>query len=159
MRWLANCEMNLTDHDLEKLHDLAVAAAVRAGDLIQSRVGKHRETLTKESGGNTLASQVVTEVDLESQQLILEMLAESREEFSLGLLTEESEDDSSRFDSEAFWCIDPLDGTLPFVEGAPGYSVAIALVSREGEPLVGVVRDPVEQVTYHAYQKGGASTL
>lgn len=148
--------MSLTSIDLEKLHDLAVSAAVRAGELIQSRVGQHRETLIKEGGGNTLASQVVTEVDLESQRLILGLLEQSMAEFSLGLLAEESDDNFSRFETEAFWCIDPLDGTLPFIEGAPGYAVSIALVSRDGEPLVGVVRDPVEEVTYHAYRTGGA---
>lgn len=148
--------MNLTRHDLEQLHDLALVAAKRAGDLVQSRVGKHRKALTKASGGNTLASQVVTEVDLESQRLILELLEDSLKEFALGLLTEEKDDDSSRFEGEAFWCVDPLDGTLPFVEGTAGYSVSIALVSRQGESLIGVVRDPVESVTYHAYRGGGA---
>ena len=118
-------------------------------------MGQHREALTKDGGGNTLASQVVTEVDLDSQRLILGLLEESMVGFSLGLLAEESDDNSSRFETEAFWCIDPLDGTLPFIEGAPDYSVSIALVSREGEPLVGVVRDPVEEVTYHAYRQGG----
>jgi 3'-phosphoadenosine 5'-phosphosulfate (PAPS) 3'-phosphatase len=148
--------MKMRQTDLEKLCTLAVNAAEVAGDHIQSRVGQHRETFTKESGGNTLASQVVTEVDLESQRLILEMLKESMDEFPLGLLTEESEDDSSRFEADAFWCIDPLDGTLPFVEGTPGYSVSIALVSRGGDPLIGVVRDPVEEVTYHACRDQGA---
>ena len=95
-------------------------------------------------------------MDLESQQLILEMLAGSMREFSLGLLAEESEDNASRFETDAFWCIDPLDGTLPFVEGTAGYSISIALVSRGGEPLIGVVRDPVDKVTYHACRQGGA---
>lgn len=147
--------MKLTDFDLKKLYALAMTAAARAGAHIQSKVGEHRETNTKE-GGNTLASQVVTEVDLESQQLILETLEGSIAEYELGLLTEESEDDSSRHESDCFWCIDPLDGTLPFIEGSPGYSVSIALVSRAGEPLLGVVRDPVNDETFHALKGLGA---
>ena len=143
--------MKLTESDLSKLHALAMKAANVAGELIQSKAGQHQETLTKEAG-NTLASQVVTEVDLESQRLILEMLGNSIAEYELGLLTEESEDDSSRFESDYFWCIDPLDGTLPFIEGTPGYSVSIALVSRAGEPVIGVVRDPVAKETFHACQ-------
>ena len=38
----------------------------------------------------------------------------------------------------------------------PGYSVSIALVSREGTPLIGVVHDPITETTYHAHQAGGA---
>jgi fructose-1,6-bisphosphatase/inositol monophosphatase family enzyme len=144
--------MNLTDSDLTKLRELAMTAATQAGAHIQAKVGQHRESNTKEAG-NTLASQVVTEVDLESQTLILEMLHDSIDKFQLGLLTEESEDDSSRFNTDFFWCIDPLDGTLPFIEGTPGYSVSIALVSRSGEAVIGVIHDPVAGDIFHA-QKG-----
>ncbi len=147
--------MKLTPQNLETLHDLAVTTATQAGVHIQSRVGNHSGAQTKD-GGDTLASQVVTEVDHESQDLILENLANSIWEFNLGLLTEESEDNSSRHEKEAFWCIDPIDGTLPFTEGVPGYSVSIALVSREGKPLIGVIHDPVIQTTYHAFLGGEA---
>ena len=147
--------MELTDSDLTHLHDLAILAAKRAGAHIQRKVGRHRESNTK-AAGNTLASQVVTEVDLESQTLILESLRDSIDKFELGLLTEESEDDSSRFEADYFWCIDPLDGTLPFIEGTPGYSVSIALVSREGRSVLGVIHDPVEGETFHAKWAGGA---
>jgi fructose-1,6-bisphosphatase/inositol monophosphatase family enzyme len=91
--------MNLTDSDLTQLRELAMTAATQAGAHIQAKVGQHRESNTKEAG-NTLASQVVTEVDLESQTLILEILHDSIDKFQLGLLTEESEDDSSRFNTD-----------------------------------------------------------
>lgn len=147
--------MKLTDHDLAQLLALAQTAATKAGAHIQARVGRHRESNRKE-GGNTLASQVVTEVDLESQELILETLAESIEEFQFGLLTEESEDDASRLETDFFWCIDPLDGTLPFMEGVAGYSVSIALVSRAGEPALGVIHNPASGDTFHARRGKGA---
>lgn len=146
--------MKLTESDLTRLHDVAINAAKRAGSHIQVKVG-HRESNTKE-GGNTLASQVVTEVDLESDALILGVLRESIEQYELGILTEESEDDSSRFDSDYFWCIDPLDGTLSFIEQTPGYSVSIALVSRQGKAVLGVVHDPVAEETFHAVVGRGA---
>ena len=147
--------MKLTDADLTKLYDLAMTVATQAGAHIQAKVGQHRESNTKEAG-NTLASQVVTEVDLESQAIILEILRDSIAEYQLGLLTEESEDDSSRLETDYFWCIDPLDGTLPFIEGTPGYSVSIALVSRKGEPVIGVIHDPVADETFHALKGRGA---
>ncbi len=148
--------MNFSDCDLKKLFAVAMAAAARAGGQIQSEMGEHREVQKKQGGGDTLASQVVTEVDLASQRLILDTLADSIAEYGLGVLTEESEDDSSRHERDAFWCIDPLDGTLPFVEGNPGYSVSIALLSRQGEPLIGVVRDPSKAQTFHAIEGLGA---
>ncbi|MEM9280188.1 MAG: inositol monophosphatase family protein [Verrucomicrobiota bacterium] len=147
--------MKLSTADLESLHDLAVATAEKAGAHIQSRVGNHSGPQEKDAG-DTLASQVVTEVDHESQDLILESLADSITDYDLGLLTEESEDNSSRHVKEAFWCIDPIDGTLPFTEGVPGYSVSIALVSRAGTPLIGVVYDPVGKMTYHGFRGSGA---
>lgn len=147
--------MELDDQSTEHLSQLAVTAARRAAAHIRAESGERREVLKKE-GGSSHASQVVTEVDFESQRLILETLAGSLEEFELGLLTEESQDDSSRHACDYFWCIDPLDGTLPFIEGVAGYSVSIALVSRAGVPQIGVILDPVEDSLVRAVRGGGA---
>ena len=133
--------MTLTDHELEDFADRALRAARRASTHIQTWVGEHREVNTKQGSGS-LASQVVTEVDIACQELILSELESTLTPNQIGLLTEESEDDSSRLRSDYFWCIDPLDGTLPFIEGIPGYSVSVALVSREGNSVLGVVIDP-----------------
>ncbi|MFT5411834.1 MAG: fructose-1,6-bisphosphatase/inositol monophosphatase family enzyme [Verrucomicrobiales bacterium] len=146
--------MKLSESKLEQLLQTAIAAAKRAGAHIQSEAGKPREVISKE--GHTPASQVVTEVDFESQRLILETLADSMEKFGLGLLTEEAEDDDSRQRCDYFWCIDPIDGTLPFIENVAGYSVSIGLTSRAGEAVIGVVFDPVTGNLYHASRGGGA---
>ena len=147
--------MELDDRNLEQLLQSAISAARRAAAHIREETGNRREVLKKE-GGSSHASQVVTGVDFESQRLILETLAGSITEFELGLLTEESQDDSSRHACDYFWCIDPLDGTLPFIEGVAGYSVSIALVSRAGVPQIGVILDPVEDSLVHAVRGGGA---
>lgn len=147
--------MQLIPDQLRELESLAMEAAKRAGETIQSRAQSEVEVLQKE-GGSSLASQVVTEVDLESQELILETLEESLTRYQLGLLTEESPDDASRHACDHFWCIDPLDGTLAFTRGAPGYSVSIALVARNGTPCIGVVYDPSTATLYHAVAGQGA---
>ena len=54
--------------------------------------------------------------------------------YDLALLTEESEDDRSCFEKDYFWCIDPLDGTLPFTRNEAGYSVSIGLVAEMVRP-------------------------
>ena len=93
---------------------------------------------------------MVTEVDRKAQDAILEILNPTCEEHDFALLTEESEDDHSRFQKEYFWCIDPLDGTLPFTRKESGYSVSIALVARDGSPQIGVVYDPVHDILWQA---------
>ena len=74
----------------------------------------------------------------------------------MGLISEELKDDSSRFENEFYWCIDPLDGTLPFTEQVDGYAVSIALVSREGIPVLGVVYNPEKNDLYTAVKGEGA---
>lgn len=141
--------MELTDEELNRLANVACEAALAAGRVISSYTAG--EVLVQhKAGGDSLASQVVTEVDDRAQAAILEVLAPSIEKFELALLTEELADDGSRFKKDYFWCIDPLDGTLPFTQGKPGYAVAIALVQRDGEPVIGVVYDPVESRLYRA---------
>ena len=54
------------------------------------------------------------------------------------------------------WFIDPLDGTLPFIESTSGYAVSIALVSRRGTPVIGVIYDPLEKTLYHSVEGLGA---
>lgn len=148
-------KMQLSSQQLEELTALAIEAAMRAGEAIQAMVHQDFEVLDKDAG-SSVASQVVTEVDLASQGLILETLADSMERFEIGLLTEESPDDSSRHTRDHFWCIDPMDGTLAFTKGGPGYSVSIALVARDGTPKIGVVHDPVTGTIYHAIAGQGA---
>jgi 3'-phosphoadenosine 5'-phosphosulfate (PAPS) 3'-phosphatase len=47
-----------------------------------------------------------------------------------------------------FWCIDPLDGTLPFIEGLTGYAVSVALVARNGKPLLSAIFLPETMTSY-----------
>nr|WP_319512348.1 inositol monophosphatase family protein [uncultured Draconibacterium sp.] len=147
--------MRLTSNNLLALSQLAIEAAQKAGSLISEYSTKDVAVNNKEAA-DSLASQVVTEVDVKAQNTILEVLSPSISEYDLALLTEESVDDKSRFAKDYFWCIDPMDGTLAFTEKTPGYAVSIALVSKSGEPVVGVVFDPTTQQLYHAIKNQGA---
>ena len=135
--------------DLDALTKQAVQAAREAGGIIRSHQDIEVDVLHKE-GGHSYASQVVTEVDRKAQDAILQVIESSCEEFDLAVLTEESEDDGGRLEKNAFWCIDPMDGTLPFIRKEPGYSVSIALVARDGSPQIGVVFDPVHDILWQA---------
>ncbi len=147
--------MKLTTEHLTELSELAISAVRNAGALIAEHAGKKVDVKTK-ANAPSRASEVVTEVDFMSQAAILDILGSSCGQFDLALLSEEQPDDPARLEKDAFWCIDPMDGTLCFVEGTPGYAVSIGLTARSGKPLVGVVYDPVEEVLYHAVSGLGA---
>ena len=147
--------MRLSANDLFLLSQCAISAAYQAGYLIAKYDNRSVAVNTK-AGGSSRAAQVVTEVDYLSQEIILQIVRPTCEIFDLALLSEESPDDHERLQKENFWCIDPLDGTLAFIESTPGYSVSIALVSQDGIPLIGVVYDPVSQTLYHAIKDQGA---
>lgn len=147
--------MHLSTNDLFLLSQCAISAACQAGHTIAKYSQRDVAVSTKE-GGVSLAAQVVTEVDHLSQEIILKTLLPTCEIYNLALLSEESPDNRERLHKQEFWCIDPLDGTLPFIESVPGYSVSIALVSRSGEPIIGVVYDPLTQTVFHAIRGLGA---
>ncbi|MCP4846543.1 MAG: inositol monophosphatase family protein [Verrucomicrobiaceae bacterium] len=140
--------------DLSALTKQALQAARDAGRLIGSCRGREVDIIHKDAG-NTLASQVVTEVDHKAQEAILEVLMPTCRDLDIALLAEEEADDERRLECDYFWCVDPLDGTLPFIQGQPGYSVSIGLVARDGSPQIGVVYDPVNDVLYQATRGQG----
>ncbi len=138
-----------------ELLEIAKSAALEAGEYIQN--SSSNNLIVKSKGSHlSAASSIVTEADKKSQDIILNHIIPTLKQYSLGLLSEELKDDSSRFENEFYWCIDPLDGTLPFTEQVEGYAVSIALVSREGIPILGVVYNPKKNDLYTAVKGEGA---
>lgn len=147
--------MKLNQSQLKDLLRIACQAATKAGNMIADSTGRNLDVIAKEAGSSR-ASQVVTEVDIKSQQIILELIEPTLKKYDLALLSEEMDDDGSRFHKDFFWAIDPLDGTLPFVENDDGFAVSIGLVSKAGVSVIGVVFDPTTSTLYHAIKGCGA---
>ena len=141
--------------NLIELTNIAIKAALTAGEIIQKHMNETMAVEKKEAG-TSLASQVVTAVDLACEKAILSHLLPTCDRFDIALLSEETEDDHSRFVKDFFWCIDPMDGTLAFIENRSGFSVSIALVAKDGTPYIGVVFDPSTDSLYHASKGNGA---
>lgn len=141
--------------DLIQLTNIAIKAALSAGKVIQKYMNED-VLVEKKKGGASYASQVVTAVDIACEKVIRSHLLPTCEEFDLAILSEETEDDGSRFEEDFFWCIDPMDGTLPFINKQPGFSVSIALIAKDGTPYMGVVFDPSTDTLYHAIKGNGA---
>ena len=70
-----------------------------------------------------------------------------------GFLGEESGGSGS---TEILWIVDPLDGTLNFVQGFPHWCVSVALWDAAG-PLVGCVLDPLRGDCFLAARGQGAT--
>ena len=140
--------------NLLKLSKIAIEAALSAGKIIQQYMNEDVLVENKKAG-NSYASQVVTAVDRACETAILSHLLPTCDEYDLAILSEETEDDGSRFHKEYFWCIDPMDGTLAFINKEPGFSVSIALIAKEGTPQIGVVYNPSTDILYHAIKGEG----
>ena len=149
----------LSNNDLEQLCALTEKIAVQAGEYIVNRDLTELKAEYKKSGSSP-ASQIVTEVDHFCDRLISSNLPELWSGINLAILSEESADQHlkrpiNRLNSPYFWCIDPLDGTLSFTKGEAGYAVSIALISKTGESVLGVVYEPVAQHLYSAIAHQG----
>ncbi|GIC76675.1 3'(2'),5'-bisphosphate nucleotidase CysQ [Moritella sp. F3] len=146
--------MKLSVCQLEQLLQLATDAALEAGKFINNVDRKSLQVQSKQAG-SSLSAQVVTQVDLDSQAIILAILEPTITQYDIALLTEENTCEEgvvthARFHKDHFWCIDPLDGTLPFIEGGDGFAVSIALVDITGKPIIGVVYNPSTNDLYQA---------
>lgn len=98
---------------------------------------------------------IVTEADLAMQSSLQKALHELSPEYLL--LGEEMNVDQQRsvIDSaQAYWCLDPLDGTNNFHHGVPLYAVSVALIV-DRELRIGLVYDPVRQELFSALKGTG----
>ncbi len=119
----------------------ACAAARKAAEYLYRKQGAGK---TRYKRGREL----VTEADLESQEIIFDEL----ERFGLPF---QSEEKNSKLTKGTRWVIDPIDGTEHFVRNAPFYSVSIALV-KDDLPVVGAVNVPGLGLEYCAQAGAGA---
>jgi 3'(2'), 5'-bisphosphate nucleotidase len=71
------------------------------------------------------------------------------------MLAEESKDDLSRLEKSRVWIVDPLDGTAEFIARNGEFVIMIGLAD-EGEPVVGVVYQPIDDVLFAAARGQGA---
>jgi len=126
--------------------DTAIEAARAAGQII---VEKYRQPIAVHTKG---FRDLVTEVDIAAQQAIVDLIAARFP--SHAILAEE---DPGKLDDEReyTWVVDPLDGTTNYAFRLPIFSVSIGLAHR-GEPVLGVVYDPMRDHLFCAQAGQGA---
>lgn len=130
---------------------LAMTLARRAGTLI---LGYYRDGFeVEEKIGADSLTEPVTIADREASRIIVEGLSEAFPED--GILSEEELDAPERTSKKRVWMIDPLDGTLGFINRRDDFAVQIGL-TENGKSVMGVVYLPVDNVLYFASVGNGA---
>lgn len=124
---------------------LAHDAAGQAAELLMARPSHF--DLTEKS----TAIDFATQMDEKAEALIVETILRARPDD--GIVAEEGAARVSK--SGITWVIDPLDGTVNYFYGLPGWNVSIAARDQAGS-LVGVVAAPTINSHWHALRGGGA---
>jgi len=97
------------------------------------------------------AIDIATQMDKKAEKFIMESLLAARP--NDGIIGEEGSSVESK--SGITWVIDPLDGTVNYFYGLPGWNVSIAAKDKDGS-VVGVVTAPTINSTWWATRGGGA---
>ena len=122
--------------------EVAMRAARTAGEVALAHLGKPDYVRWKSH------RDVVSGSAIEVQGAILEVL--HRETPDFGILAEEGpEDEAVPLDAEYLWIVDPICGSLNYVQGIPYFGVSIALRTR-GAIRVGAVYDPCRDEMFAA---------
>ena len=136
----------MTDAKLiAELLELAKRVGREAGELLQKR------PVAFEVTSKSTAIDVVTQMDSQSENHIVSEILKARP--GDGIIGEEGSERTSQ--SGITWVIDPLDGTVNYLYGLPGWNVSIAAKDSEGV-VVGVVVAPTINSTWSASRGGGA---
>ncbi|HCR49614.1 MAG TPA: inositol monophosphatase family protein [Rhodothermales bacterium] len=131
----------------EHERDIAVEAAIQAGNLIRMHAGRLSNEQIREKSLHNL----LTVVDDEAQRLIMSLLMDAFPAY--GFLAEEQTEHHNK-PGNARWIIDPIDGTTNFAHGVPPYAVSIAL-QVEREVVVGVILDVSRDELFTAIRGDG----
>jgi len=129
----------------EELLDLARTVGAEAAALLMDRPPAF------EIEEKSTAIDIVTQMDKKAETFIVQSILAVRPDD--GMIGEEGADIESK--SGITWVIDPLDGTVNYFYGLPGWNVSIAAKDRAGS-VVGVVTAPTINSTWWASRGGGA---
>ncbi|MFD9739193.1 inositol monophosphatase family protein [Umezawaea sp. NPDC059074] len=134
--------------DPRPLVDVAVTVAREAADLV---LRTRHAAVTAQVDTKSTATDVVTEADRASEQLVRDRLAVLRPgEPVIG-----EEEGGSAAVEGLTWVVDPIDGTVNYLYGLPWYSVSIA-AQLDGVSVAGAVLEPVSGRVWTAARGHGS---
>lgn len=138
--------MKLDNIFLDNIINIAKSAGNKVLDIYNQ---ENFDVKTKEDNSH------LTEADQTSHQLIVEEL--SKLEKNIPIISEEGRDINfdERKNWNAFWLVDPLDGTKEFIKRNGEFTVNIGLIENN-IPVLGVLHVPVSGETYYGQIGFGA---
>jgi len=128
---------------------IMMSAARKAAKSILRDFGELEKLQVSIKGQNDF----VTMADIKAQEIIHYELSRARNDY--GFLMEEGKIKNSIDDNEYTWIIDPIDGTLNFMNGVPYFAISIAL-NFKNKIIAGIVYDPIHNDFYWAEEGVGA---
>ncbi|HYL69213.1 MAG TPA: inositol monophosphatase family protein [Candidatus Limnocylindria bacterium] len=126
--------------------EVAADAAREAGSLLLTEFDRPKNITYK---GEV---DIVTESDRRSEALIVSRL---RDHFPTHAIVAEEGGEGAAIGARYCWHVDPLDGTTNFAHGYPCFAVSLGLLE-DGDPLLGVVYNPVSREIFTALRGEGA---
>lgn len=131
----------------EAQRDACLAAAEAGGAVLM----KHFRHLEPGTISEKTKNDLVSIADQESEAAIRAVLDATFPQY--GFVGEEG---GAHGDTERRWIVDPLDGTLNFIQGFPHWCVSVALWDADG-PVVACVLDPLKGDCFEATRGLGAT--
>lgn len=139
----------MNEQRLEELLKSALPIVKQAGDLLRPHYGKI-EAETKETEHKVMVKDVVTRLDRETEEFLLNELKEIEPTFGF-----KGEEYGVAKQADTYWLVDPIDGTHHFIRGNPFCSVALCLIENE-KVVIAILHDIASGKSYWARKGGGA---
>jgi len=133
-------------NEMDNILKIAISAAVEGGTILLEHASDFKKASQKES-----LRDIVTEIDRYSEKKIIDILKTC--DPNIPVLSEETKivlPDNCK----SYWIVDPLDGTVNYVNGIPFYAVSVAFMEND-KLSVGVVYNPLANDLYYGSRKSG----
>ncbi len=124
-----------------------IVASLAGGSVLKKYFEEEDFSVSRKS----VSYDLVTSADRESQEKIISILADRFPQ--IPIVGEEGCGEIQRY-SQAFY-VDPLDGTLNFVNKFPFFAVSLGYW-KDAEPVAGVVYNPISKDLFYAQKGNGA---
>jgi myo-inositol-1(or 4)-monophosphatase len=142
-------EYQLTETDLQNIHDFLVDIATAGGKIMLE--AEHEFLVAAATKNNT--SDLVTQYDKQVEEMVEQRTKAAYPGF--GFLGEETFQHGTKLAGSPTFVCDPIDGTLNFSKGVPNCAISLAL-TLDKKSVIGVVYNPFRGDMYTGIKNQGS---
>lgn len=148
--YMISAKGSLNSLDLLYLQNEIIGISLKAGEIILEHYQKNKAQITNKEDKSP-----VTDADIASNNYICSELKKLKTKFPV--ISEELDKPSQEktLSFEAYWLVDPLDGTKSYISRTGEFAVNIALI-QNNTPILGVIYLPTKNTLYYATKGHGA---